>query len=84
MNDYAESNNLDVTNPAPRCPVILLLDTSGSMSGQPLRELQSGLDQFLKETSDDETASMSVELGEPTKDRFRKHLRFWEEYNRKC
>jgi uncharacterized protein YegL len=62
MNDYAESNNLDVTNPAPRCPVILLLDTSGSMSGQPLRELQSGLDQFLKETSDDETASMSVEL----------------------
>ena len=62
MNDYAESNNLDVTNPAPRCPVILLLDTSGSMSGEPLRELQSGLDQFLKETSDDETASMSVEL----------------------
>ena len=62
MNDYAESNNLDVTNPAPRCPVILLLDTSGSMSGAPLRELQSGLDQFLKETSDDETASMSVEL----------------------
>ena len=47
MNDYAESNNLDVTNPAPRCPVILLLDTSGSMSGEPLRELQSGLDQFL-------------------------------------
>ena len=62
MNDYAESNNLDVTNPSPRCPVILLLDTSGSMSGQSLRELQSGLDQFLKETSDDETASMSVEL----------------------
>ncbi len=37
MNDYAESNNLDVTNPAPRCPVILMLDTSGSMSGAPLR-----------------------------------------------
>ena len=48
MNDYAESNNLDVTNPALRCPVILMLDTSGSMSGAPLRELQSGLDQFLK------------------------------------
>ena len=62
MNDYAESNNLDVTNPAPRCPVILLLDTSGSMDGEPLRELQCGLDQFLQETSDDETASMSVEL----------------------
>ena len=62
MSNYAENNTLDVTNPAPRCPVILLLDTSGSMSGQPLMELQSGLDQFLKETSDDETASMSVEL----------------------
>ncbi len=62
MNDYKDDNNLDVTNPAPRCPVILMLDTSGSMAGQPLRELQSGLEQFLKETSDDETASMSVEL----------------------
>jgi uncharacterized protein YegL len=62
MNDYGLDNNLDVTNPAPRCPVILLLDTSGSMSGQPLKELQSGLNLFLRETSDDETASMSVEL----------------------
>ena len=62
MNDYAEENTLDVTNPAPRCPVILLLDTSGSMSGEPIRELEDGLKQFLRETSDDETASMSVEL----------------------
>ena len=62
MSDYTDNNNLDVTNPAPRCPVILLLDTSGSMSGQPLKELQAGLEQFLRETSDDETASMSVEL----------------------
>ena len=62
MSNYTDNNHLDVSNPAPRCPVILLLDTSGSMSGQPLRELQSGLDQFLRETSDDETASMSVEL----------------------
>ena len=62
MSDYTDNNNLDVTNPAPRCPVILLLDTSGSMSGQPLKELQGGLEQFLRETADDETASMSVEL----------------------
>ena len=48
MNDYKEDNNLDVTNPAPRCPVILMLDTSGSMSGAPLRELQSGLVSFSK------------------------------------
>ena len=62
MNDYAEETSLDVTNPAPRCPVILMLDVSGSMSGAPLRELKEGLTQFLRETSDDETASMSVEL----------------------
>lgn len=62
MNDYAEENTLDVTNPAPRCPVILLLDTSVSMSGNPIGELEEGLKQFLRETSDDETASMSVEL----------------------
>jgi len=62
MNDYAEETTLDVTNPAPRCPVLLLLDVSGSMSGAPVQELREGLKQFLHETSDDETASMSVEL----------------------
>ncbi|MBQ4480390.1 MAG: VWA domain-containing protein [Victivallales bacterium] len=62
MNNYAEETSLDVTNPAPRCPVILLLDTSGSMAGTPIEELREGLRQFLRETSDDETASMSVEL----------------------
>ena len=61
MNDYAEENTLDVTNPAPRCPVMLLLDTSGSMEDC-IDELRDGLKQFLRETSDDETASMSVEL----------------------
>ena len=62
MNNYADENTLDVTNPAPRCPVVLLLDVSGSMDGEPIRELQEGLVQFLRETGDDETASMSVEL----------------------
>lgn len=58
---YAEDRNLDVTNPAPRCPVVLLLDVSGSMEGEPLKELNTGVQQFFRETSDDETASMSVE-----------------------
>lgn len=58
---YAEDRNLDVTNPAPRCPVVLLLDVSGSMEGEPLKELNAGVQQFFRETSDDETASMSVE-----------------------
>jgi len=61
MNRY-EGRNLDVSNPAPRCPVILLLDVSGSMSGAPIRELNAGLRQFIEETSQDEAASRSVEL----------------------
>ena len=47
MNDYTEETALDVTNPAPRCPVILMLDTSGSMSGAPLRELKIELENFI-------------------------------------
>ena len=56
------SNSLDESNAAPRCPVSLLLDVSGSMSGEPINELNQGLHQFISETSSDETASMSVEL----------------------
>ena len=59
MKNYTD---LDVSNPAPRCPVILLLDTSGSMSGAPIDELNMGLKQFLRETAEDEAASRSVEL----------------------
>ncbi len=55
-------NKLDIMNPAPRCPVILLLDTSSSMYGAPIDELNMGLKQFIQETAEDEAASMSVEL----------------------
>jgi len=30
-------------NPEPRCPCLLLLDTSGSMQGRPISELNAGL-----------------------------------------
>ena len=56
------SNSIDEMNAAPRCPVILLLDTSSSMSGAPIDELNQGLRQFINETAEDEAASMSVEL----------------------
>lgn len=62
MRNYNEMNKLDVSNPAPRCPVVLLLDTSSSMDGTPIDELNKGLKQFLRETSADEAASRSVEL----------------------
>ena len=35
-----------VDNPEPRCPCVLLLDTSGSMQGQPISQLNAGLKQF--------------------------------------
>jgi uncharacterized protein YegL len=30
-------------NQEPRCPVVLLLDNSGSMSGQPIQQLNQGV-----------------------------------------
>lgn len=33
-------------NPESRCPVVLLLDTSYSMNGDPIRELNEGLKIF--------------------------------------
>ena len=62
MNYRFADNSLDEMNSAPRCPVVLLLDTSSSMSGAPINELNQGLRQFIKETAEDEAASMSVEL----------------------
>ena len=61
MIDY-KKDTLDEMNAAPRCPVVLLLDTSSSMYGAPINELNQGLRQFIKETAEDEAASMSVEL----------------------
>ena len=51
-----------VENPTNRCPVVLLLDTSASMSGQPIQELNQGLSTFLEDVCQDEQASLSVEL----------------------
>ena len=57
-----EFENFDVNNSAPRCPITLLLDTSGSMAGQPINELNAAIRQFVEELKQDEVASCSVEL----------------------
>ena len=49
-------------NPEPRCPVVLLLDTSGSMTGQPIAELNEGLREFEKALKGDRLASLRVEV----------------------
>jgi uncharacterized protein YegL len=50
-------------NPQPRCPCLLLLDTSGSMAGEPIRELNAGLVQFKDELVADALSSQRVEVG---------------------
>jgi uncharacterized protein YegL len=52
-----------VDNPEPRCPCLLLLDSSGSMQGEPIRELNQGIAAFHRELLDDELAAKRVELG---------------------
>lgn len=49
-------------NPEPRCPCILLLDTSTSMSGKPIAALNSGLRQFQRELQEDSMAAKRVEV----------------------
>jgi uncharacterized protein YegL len=52
-----------VDNPEPRCPCLLLLDVSGSMRGQPIRELNDGLALFRDELYADSLAAKRVEVG---------------------
>lgn len=49
-------------NPENRCPVILLLDTSGSMYGEPINALNRGISTFKEDIIKDTQASLSVEL----------------------
>ena len=49
-------------NPEPRCPCILLLDTSYSMSGAKITALNNGLRQFAEELRSDAMAAKRVEL----------------------
>lgn len=51
-----------VHNPENRCPVTLLLDTSASMKGEPIAELNAGLKSFQHHVATDELASLRVEL----------------------
>lgn len=49
-------------NPEPRCPCLLLLDTSSSMSGRPISELNAGLAAFRDELNADGLAAKRVEV----------------------
>jgi uncharacterized protein YegL len=49
-------------NPEPRCPVVLVLDTSGSMAGAAIQELNEGLRAFSDALKSDRLASLRVEV----------------------
>ena len=49
-------------NPEPRCPVVLVLDTSGSMRGAAINQLNEGLRAFSEALKADRLASLRVEV----------------------
>jgi uncharacterized protein YegL len=51
-----------IDNPEPRCACVLLVDTSGSMLGEPIRELNTGLVAFKDELMADSLAAKRVEV----------------------
>jgi uncharacterized protein YegL len=62
MNDLILRTEDLLENPTPRVPICLVLDCSGSMSGQPIDELNKGVEQFFQAILDDEVARYSAEL----------------------
>jgi uncharacterized protein YegL len=65
MNSRTSKSNQDLqfaNNPATRCPVALVLDTSTSMSGAPIKQLNEGLRLFIEQVQKDEIANFAVEL----------------------
>jgi uncharacterized protein YegL len=51
-----------IDNAEPRCPCVLLLDTSGSMTGDPIAELNAGLRTFKSDLMADSLAVKRVEV----------------------
>lgn len=59
-NEFGYDDLID--NPTTRVPVCLCLDTSGSMMGQPIEELNRGIQSFFKEVTEDEVARYAVDI----------------------
>jgi len=49
-------------NPEPRCACLLLLDTSGSMQGAKIEQLNAGLNEFARQLRSDSMAAKRVEV----------------------
>ncbi|MDR9838388.1 vWA domain-containing protein [Herbaspirillum huttiense] len=60
--DYLLRQEELVENPTARIPICIVLDTSGSMAGEPIAELQSGVTTFFDAIRADEVAQYSAEV----------------------
>jgi uncharacterized protein YegL len=62
--DQMPFGNLEFAdNPEPRCACLLLLDTSGSMKGYKIAQLNAGLNEFARQLRADSMAAKRVEVG---------------------
>jgi uncharacterized protein YegL len=62
MSQHLDLVKFDNSNPEARCPCVLLVDVSGSMSGAPMDELNKGLAAFQQELQRDDLAALRVEV----------------------
>ena len=62
MGEFAVGQPEFAENREPRCPVILLLDTSGSMNGEPIQKLNEGIVRFKEDLEKDTLATLRVEV----------------------
>ncbi len=62
MDDLMLSRDELVENPTARVPVCLCLDTSGSMMGAPIEELNAGVAAFFEAIRADEVAKYAAEI----------------------
>jgi uncharacterized protein YegL len=61
--DQVPFSNLEFAdNPEPRCACLLLLDTSGSMKGKKIEQLNAGLNEFARQLRADAMAAKRVEV----------------------
>lgn len=58
---YLEENDL-FENPTPRVPICLVLDTSYSMAGAPIKELNKGIKHFFSAIKEDDYTRYSAEI----------------------
>ena len=62
QNPFGVTSDDLMLNPEPRCPSVVLLDVSGSMAGEPIRQLTEGLTLYRDELAADSMASKRVEV----------------------